>query len=253
MYCGRCGAPLAPGAHFCGRCGTPVMLQAAAAPPMYRYPPAPRGGYPPAQKERLSPAFVAGGMILILLLVAVVAGGIAFFQIARGGHSACTTNCPPKFVTPLPEQASYKSSLYKFEVNYSSRWTVRDQSPSGVTLGTRLGLVQVEGVTGTTPDQAVHDAIFGLPSSSWQDVTLVGSLKGAHLGEVQGVGSIYSANLVGTSQTATKVRIAVIAANNKGVTVVVLAADPADPKGSPNGFPEAQEVDYLCTEFVWAA
>ena len=226
-------------------------MQAAFAPPVYRYAPAPRGAYPTAGPPKLAPAIIAGGMILILVVVALVAGGIAISQINRGGHSTCTTNCPPKFVTPLPEQASYKSSLYKFEVNYSSRWTVRNQSPSGVTLGTRLGLVEVTGATGTTPEQAVHDAIFGLPSSSWQDVTLVSSLKGAHLGDVQGVGSIYSANLVGTSQTATKVRIAVIAANNKGVTVVVLAADPADMKRSPNGFPEAQEVDYLCTEFVW--
>jgi zinc-ribbon domain len=250
-YCGRCGAPLAPGARFCGRCGTPVMTQAAVAPPLYRYAPAPRGAYPTAGQSRLAPAFIAGGMILILVFVAIVAGGIALSQFAHGGQPPCTSNCPPKSVTPLPEQASYKSSLYKFEVNYSSRWTLRDQSASGVTLGTRLGLVQVAGATGTTPDQAVHNAIFGLPSSSWQDVTLVSSLKGAHLGEVQGVGSIYSANLVGTSQTATKVRIAVIAANDKGVTVVVLAVDPADAKGSPNGFPEAQEVDYLCTEFVW--
>jgi hypothetical protein len=227
------------------------MLQAAAAPPVYRYAPAPPVAYPTPGQAKLAPAFIAGGMIVILVVVALVAGGIAFSQLARGNHSTCTTNCPPKFVTPLPEQASYKSSLYRFEVNYSSRWTVRDQSPSGVTLGTRLGLVHVAGAPGTTPDQAVHDAIFALPSSTWQDVTLVSALKGAHLGAVQGVGSIYSANLVGTSQTATKVRIAVIAANDKGVTVVVLAADPADLKGSPNGFPEAQEVDYLCTEFVW--
>jgi hypothetical protein len=250
-YCGRCGAPLAPGARFCGRCGTPSMLQAAVAPPVYNYAPAPRGAYPTAGQAKLAPALIAGGMILILVVVALVAGGIAVSQIGRGGHSTCTTNCPPKFVTPLPEQASYKSSTYKFQVNYSSRWTVRDQSGSSLTLGTRLGLVQVTGAAGTTPDAAIHAAIFALPSSSWQDVTEVGPLKGAHVGEVQGVGAIYSANLVGASQTATKVRIAVVAANNKGVTVVVLAADPADTKGSPNGFPEAQEVDYLCTEFVW--
>lgn len=250
-FCGRCGASLAPGARFCGRCGTPVMLQAAVAPPVYRYAPAPRAAYPTAGQARLAPALIAGGMIVILVIVALVAGGIAVSQIARGGHSTCTTNCPPKFVTPLPEEASYKSSLYKFQVNYSSRWTVRDQSNAGVTLGTRIGLVQVMGTTGQSPDQAVQSAVAALPSASWQDVTQLGALKGAHLGEVQGVGAIYSANLVGTSQTAAKVRLALIAASKNGVTVVVLAADPADPKGSPNGFPEAQEVDYLCTEFAW--
>jgi hypothetical protein len=35
------------------------------------------------------------------------------------------------------------------------------------------------------------------------------------------------------------------------VTVVVFAVDPADPKNSPNGMPEGQAFDYLCTEIVW--
>ena len=74
---------------------------------------------------------------------------------------------------------------------------------------------------------------------------------GAHIGDQDGAGAVYSANLVGSSQTATKVRFAVIAATKGGVTVVVFAADPADPKNSPNGMPEGQEFDYLCTEFVW--
>jgi zinc ribbon protein len=251
-YCGRCGAPLAPGARFCGRCGTPV-LQAAVATPVYRYAPAPHVAYPTAARAKLAPALIAGGLIAILLVVAVVVGGIAVSQIGRGGHAACTSNCPPKVVTPLAEQASYKSPTYKFEVNYSSRWTVRDKSDVGVTLGTRLGLVQVTGSAAPSAEQAMQAALNALPSSTWQDVTLLNGLKGAHLGEVQGVGAVYSANLVGTSQTAAKVRIAVIAAIKNGVTVVVLAADPADPKGSPNGFPEAQLVDYLCTEFVWGS
>lgn len=250
-YCGRCGAPLAPGARFCGRCGTPVRLQAAVAPPVYRYAPLPHTAYPTAPRPKLRPALIAGGLIAVLLAVAIVAGLFAVAQLGGGGHGTCTSNCPPKFVTPLAEQANYKSSVYKFEVNYSSRWTVRDQSGTGVTLGTRLGLVQVMGSSGVEPDQAMQAALKALPSSTWQNVSPVSTLKGAHLGDVQGVGAVYSANLIGTSQTATKVRIAMIAAVNGPVTVVVLAVDPADPKGSPNGFPEAQEVDYLCTEFVW--
>ena len=76
-------------------------------------------------------------------------------------------------------------------------------------------------------------------------------LKGAHIGDQDGVGAVYSANLIGASQTATKVRFAVIAASRNGVTVVIFAVDPADPKSSPNGMPEGQAFDYLCTEFSW--
>jgi len=44
----------------------------------------------------------------------------------------------------------------------------------------------------------------------------------------------------------------VIAATRGDVTVIVFAVDPADPKGSPNGMPEGQAFDYLCTEFSWS-
>ena len=111
--------------------------------------------------------------------------------------------------------------------------------------------VEVAGLSGGNPDQAVASAVSALPSSKWQDVTLGMNLKGAHLGEQDGVGAVYAANLVGSSQTATKVRFAVIAATKGGVTVVVFAVDPADPKNSPSGLPEAQDFDYVCTEFTW--
>ena len=236
-YCGRCGAPLGPGAGFCGRCGTPVLAQAVPSPPVYRYAPAPPG-YPAARPAKLGPVLVAGGLIAVLIVAGLIAGGIAVSRIARGGGaSQCTTNCPPKFVTPLPEQASFTSTAYRFQVNYSSRWTVRDQNAAGITLGTRLGTVQVTGSKGTSPDQAIQATIAALPSSKWQSVTPAGTLRGAHLGEVNGAGAVYSANLVGTSQAATKVRIAVVAATKGGVIVVVFASDP----------------DYLCTEFVWGS
>lgn len=255
-FCGRCGAPLVPGASFCGRCGTPVLVPAAAAaPPMYRYPAPPAAPYP-APRTKLGPVLIAGGLIAVLLVVGLVVGGIAVSQLARGGgtHATCTSNCPPKFVTPLPEEASFTSSAYGFTVNYSSRWTIRDQNPQGVDIGTRLGLVSVVGSKGQSPDEAIQAAIAALPSDKWQDVTpFAPVIRGAHLGDVSGAGAVYAANLVGAGQTGTKVRIAVIAASKGGVTVTVVAIDPYDAR-SPgrNGLPEAQAIDYLCTEFVWA-
>jgi hypothetical protein len=251
QYCGRCGAPLAPGATFCGRCGTPVLMQAAAAPPMYRYPPPPSAGYRPAGQYKMGPALIAGGLVLIVIVGAVAIGGFALAQFVGGSHSTCTSNCAPKVAAPLPEEASYRSSAYHFQVNYSSAWTVRAQDAYGVTLGTKYGLVQVVGTNGGTPDQVLQSTINSLPSSKYQDVLLVANLKGAHIADQDGVGEIFSANLLGASQTATKVRFAVIAASRGGVTVVVFALDPADQKNSPNGMPEGQQFDYLCTEFAW--
>ena len=252
-YCARCGAPLAPGATYCGRCGTPVALQAVAAQPMYRYPSAPPPQIPTAGHYRLAPALIAGGLIVVLIVVAVVVGGIAASQFASGNHSTCTANCSPKFVAPLAEEASWRSSAYKFQVNYSSAWTIRSEDANGVVLGTKLGYVSVVGSRGSNTDQVLQSTVAALPSSQFQDVTAVSPLKGAHVGNQDGVGEIYSASFVGTSQTAAKVRFAVIVASQHNVTIAVFALNPSDVKNSPNGMPEGQAFDYLCTEIVWGS
>lgn len=252
-YCGRCGAPIANGATFCGRCGTPVALQAAVAPPpqYYYYPQAPPPPYPPQRQFKLAPVMIAGGLVIIVLVIAVVVSAFAVAQYASGTHATCKTNCAPKFVTPLPEQATYKSTAFKYQVNYPAAWTVSSKDANGVTLGTKIGSVQVLGTSGGSPDQVLQSSVNSLPSSKFQDVTLVTNLKGAHIGDQDGIGSVYSANFIGASQSATKVRIAVIVASHNGVTVAVVAIDPADTKNYPTGMPEGQEFDYLCTEFVW--
>jgi zinc ribbon protein len=252
-YCGRCGAPLPPGATYCGRCGTPVALQAVAAQPAYRYPSAPPPRYPTSGHYRLAPALIAGGLVVLLIVVAVVVGGIAALQFASGSHSTCTSNCSPKFVTPLAEEASWRSSAYKFQVNYSSAWTVRSEDANGVVLGTKLGYVSVAGSSGSNTDQTLQATVAALPSSQFQDVTAVSPLKGARIGNQDGVGEIYSASFVGSSQTAVKVRFAVIVASQHNVTVAVFALNPSDVKNYPSGMPEGQAFDYLCTEFVWAS
>ncbi|HVH63737.1 MAG TPA: zinc ribbon domain-containing protein [Candidatus Dormibacteraeota bacterium] len=250
-YCGRCGAPIAPGATFCGHCGTPVAVQAPVAPPQYYYPQAPQQAYPTARQFKLAPVMIAGGLVAILLVIALVVTAFAVAQ-SSGTHATCRTNCAPKFVTPLPEQATYKSTAFKYQVNYPSAWTVSSQDANGISLGTKIGSVQVVGTSAGSADQVLQSTVNNLPSTKFQDVTLVSNLKGAHIGDQDGIGSIYSANFIGASQSATKVRIAVIVASHNGVTVAIVAIDPADTKNYPSGMPEGQEFDYLCTEFVWA-
>jgi len=252
-YCGRCGAPLAPGATYCGRCGNPVAAHVVTPQPVYSYAVAPpRAVYPTARRRSVSQIAIAGVLLAILAVVTVVVSGIAASQFLGGTHALCTVNCAPKIITPLAEGASYHSTAYKFQVNYNSNWTVRSQDSSGITLGTKLGSVQVTGQKGGEPNQVLRATVAALPSAKWQSVTQVSGLKGAHIGVQDGVGAVYSANLVGTSQTATPVRFVVIVASRNGVTVVVLAVGPSDPKNSPHGMPEGQQFDYLCTEFVWS-
>jgi len=250
-FCGHCGAQVAPGAPFCGRCGAPVALQVAPR-PVYSYPAAGPMAYPTARQFKLSQATIAGGLLALLAIVTVLVSAFAVSHFAGGSHSACTVNCAPKFVTPLPEAAAYRSSAFNFQVNYNSQWTVRAQDADGVTLGTRIGSVQVAGTRGGTAAQALQSTVSALPTGTWQDVTLVSSVKGAHVGDQDGLGALYSANLIGASSAAVNVRFAVIAATRNGVTVVVFAVNPADTKNSPSGMPEGAEFDYLCTEFAWS-
>jgi hypothetical protein len=250
MFCGRCGAQVQPGAPFCGRCGAPVATQAVAAAPIYSYPVA-----APARSVRrfgTSQIAIAGVLIAIVAIVTVAVTAFAVSQAIGGRLAPCTVNCGPKIVTPLPESRTYRSSAFKYEVDYSSAWTVRSQDANGVLLGTRLGTLEVIGSKSTLPlDQAIKSAVAALPTAQWQNVVQVSDLKGAHIGDQNGLGAVYSANLIGANSTVVKVQFAVIAATRNGVTVVILAVDPADLKGSPHGIPEAQAFDYLCAEFRW--
>lgn len=256
-FCGRCGAQLLPGATFCGRCGAPQYAATAiAAPPLappaaYGYRIAQPGAFPAAGRVKVPQMMVVGGL-LVILLVAIVA--VSAFAVARtiGSHSTCTVDCGPKSVTPLPESNTYRSVAFKFEVDYSSAWKVRSLTATGVSLGTRIGLLNVVGSnSGKSPSQLIDGTVAALPSSTWQSVTRVSDLRGAHIGDQDGLGAVYSANLVGSGATATKVRFAVVAATKNGVSVVIFAADPAATKDYPNGMPEGQEFDYLCQEFRW--
>ncbi len=201
----------------------------------------------------MSQVAIAGGLLLILAMATV---GVSAFAVSRlvPAHTTCTVNCGPRLVTPLSEPSTYHSANFKFEVDYSSDWTVRTQDANGISLGTKLGHVDVIGMKSSTPpDQLLQATVAALPSAMWQDVTMVSDLKGAHIGDQDGAGAVYSANLVQADATAVKVRFAVIAATKGGVSVVIFAVNPAVVKVYPHGMPEGLDFDYLCQEFRWAA
>ncbi len=243
-----------PGAPFCGRCGAPQAAQAFAAAPVYSYPVAPSSAYPATRTFGTSQVAIAGVLLAILAIVTVALSAFAVSRFVGGSHSTCIVNCAPKIITPLPESNTYRSSTYKFEVDYSSTWTVRSQDSSGISLGTRIGLVQVIGMkSGQSLTQVLQSSVTALPTANWQDVVQFSDLKGAHIGGQDGLGAVYSANLIGSNSTSSKVQFAIIVASRAGVTVVIFAADPADIKNSPHGMPEAQLFDYMCSEFRWGS
>ena len=238
-YCGRCGAALTPGAPFCGTCGTPVgpvvpLAAAASATPAayqaYAYPRAVA-----APRPQIGPQVaISAALIGIILIVTIAVTAFAIRQTA-GSHQNCTANCSPRVVTPLPASATYKSLQYKYELDYSERWTVRSQDTAGIELGTDIGLVRVAGTSSSQPlDQVIQGLVSGLPTATYQNVTRVD-------------------DLIGANSKATKIRFAVIAATRGGVTVTVFALDPADTARFANGMPEGYVFDYMCSQFRWSS
>ena len=196
---------------------------------------------------------VAAGLVVILSVATVAISAFAVSHVIGGTHTSCKANCSPKIVVPLPESNTYRSTAFKYEVDYSSQWTVHSEDANGISLGTRIGRLDVTGSKATvSPAQLIQAAVTALPSSTWQNITQYADLKGAHIGDQDGFGTVYSADLVGSNATATKVMFVVIAATRAGVSVVIFAVDPADLKNYPNGIPEGQQFDYLCQEFRWA-
>lgn len=252
-YCGSCGAQVSPYAPYCGHCGAPQPPPMVATTPVYAYPSAPARQVSGLRRFSGSQLAVAAGLLIILAIVTVAGSAFAVSQVI-GSRKPCTSNCGAKIVTPLPAPATYKSSAFGYQVAYNPNWTVRTQDTQGVTLATKLGLLQVIATKSTLSlDQAIQSTVSALPTSSWQSVAKVTDLKGAHIGDQDGMGAVYSANLIGSNATAAQARLVVIAAAKGGVTVVIIGVNPADVKHFANGIPEGQEFDALCQEFQWAA
>src|SRR5713226_2460582 len=250
-FCGNCGAQVPPAAPYCGRCGAPTVPLPVATHAAYTY--------RSAQVRRSTGLLgfsgrqiaVTAALLLVLAIVTVALSAFAVSQVI-GTRKACTSNCGARIVTPLPAPATYKSSAFGYQVDYNPDWTVRSQDAQGVVLATKLGLLQVAGSkSGQALQDVVQSTVSALPSSTWQDVFHVTDLKGAHIGDQDGIGAVYSANLIGSNAKAAKVRFFIIAATKGAVTVVIFGINPSDTKNFANGIPEGQEFDALCQEFQW--
>jgi hypothetical protein len=222
-----------------------------APPAAYGYRVAQPGAYPAAGKAKVSQTMILVGIGLILLIAMVA---VTAFAISRAitPRSVCTADCAPKIVTPLPESNTWRSAAYKFEVDYNSTWKVRAEGANGVSLGTRIGRLDVVGSkAGPSLSTLIDATVSALPSATYQSVSRVSDLKGAHIGDQNGLGAIYSANVITSNGGAVQARFAVIAATRNGVSIVIFALNPAETKDFANGMPEGQEFDYLCQEFRW--
>src|SRR5712692_1110602 len=264
-FCGRCGRPNPATAPFCGNCGNPLAGPPVAAvvavslkknnyaAPPHNYPVAPRGTVP-AASGKLPFILLAGGVALVIGLAVIFISIFALVRLASSPEQKpCLRNCGPQIGTRLPEPATYHSSQYGYDVDYESDWKAMTQEKDNLVVASNIGQLQVVGFkAGKSDAQQVADFAAGLPTASWQGVHAVGDIKGAHIGHVAAAGTLYEANFITSNGRALRVRFAVIAATRNGVSVVVLAVDPADTQNYVSGIPEGGRFDYVLSEFRWA-
>ncbi|MBV9100746.1 MAG: zinc ribbon domain-containing protein [Candidatus Dormibacteraeota bacterium] len=247
-YCGRCGAPVAAGSAFCGRCGNPVAPMAAAA-TGYSYPVLPAATVhsaahrlPPRRMVMVAAAALAVVVVLITL-IAVLARPTA--------NPKCVYACgPPRIGARAISGNAYHNPQWGYSVDFNTNaLAVATSDTDSVTLqgGQGLPTAQVVAMSGTDVNGALQNAVSGLNGQQYQDIQTAGSVPGAEVGEVAGVGTYLTAN---STQVNQPVAIQVIAATSHSVTIVVTLVDAQSQNNKVTGISN-WDLDYVLSEVVW--
>jgi hypothetical protein len=107
-------------------------------------------------------------------------------------------------------------------------------------------------VQAASVDDAVTQAVNGLSTSTFQDRQVIGAVRGAEIGYVLGAGTAWSATYVpADGGGASPVRIAVLAAQSRGLMVVATMFSSYDPDTAhvPYGLAADALFDYPISNF----
>jgi hypothetical protein len=180
----------------------------------------------------------------------------------QGPKKQCVLNCPPPVAHATsddfasPDERAFHSPA-GFDVSYPTSWKVHGSGRGGVSLDTDDGgFFEVRPATGAGLAQLIVSRVRALDPQTFPDLKPLGPIRGAQIGGVSGVGTLYGGTMVpgGGGGSAQRVRFAIIAAERNGLAVVVTAADWYDRSVTdqiPTGMPNAQSLDYALTEFRW--
>jgi hypothetical protein len=195
---------------------------------------------------------------------AVIAiGGLAALATSlahSGPQRQCVLNCPPPAAHAAgdtdfasPEERSFRGPA-GFVLRYPTSWKPHAGTAS---FDTRDGgFFEVRTGTGADLARLVADRLRALNPQTFPDLKAIGPIRGAHIGGVGGVGTLYGGTMVpgAGGGSAERVRFAIIAARRGNLALVVTAGDWYDRSvtGSiPTGMPEAPEIDYALAQLRW--
>ena len=192
---------------------------------------APVQAMPPRMRRRRLVVLVAAAFAAVVVAAVVLAALLA----PAAPEAPCPRGKPcgaPPQVEPLVNAEVWRSSELGYSLEYSGRrWRVQSEGPRGVNLSATQGdmALSIEGVPATEDDprsllerrlDAVRERTLGLDEDTEPAHRVLSPVVGLH----PGVGGAYRA-VVDTPQGATApLGIAMMAAGNRRVSVVVVGA-----------------------------
>jgi hypothetical protein len=251
---------MTPRHTFCANCG--ISLKALPKHPE----PAVRGSF----AGRLAPeaAHRSGRLRLLAFVVALAAvAGIAVAVAATAAPPAPKPRCKPGIpcgappivahVTTLPGYSPWQSTGLGFSLRYPTReWSVASQGPDHVNLQSAdgNGVLLVAGIRGgqLSPSAAINAQLGSLQGQLLglaRDPSASDQLLGTNVGLVPGPGNVYTGTISSAQGPETPVAIAIVAAAQRGVTVVATAVAPADDPSAKAAV--YQQADDIINSIRW--
>jgi hypothetical protein len=205
-------------------------------------------------------------LFAVVTAVAVVAIGLVAALITwlshEGPKKQCIFNCPPPtahasgndFVSPI--ERGFQSPA-GFVVRFPTSWKQHNGSHGSVSFDTDDGGF-FEVITGPAANlpQLIVNRLRQFNPQTFPDLKSLGPIRGAHIGGVSGVGTMYGGTMVPGSGggSASRVRFAIIAARRGPLALVVTAADWYDQSVTsqiPTGMGDAPALDYALAQLRW--
>jgi hypothetical protein len=212
----------------------------------------PYAAVPPSRvPRRLHAHRVRALAIVVMLAIAAIVSGVA--ALVRPTSNPCGYFCGPQVEPPLAAASTYTNRAHGFSIDYpAGKLRVVDDQDDSVEFHTAAGPIQFKVVSAASLDDAVSAAMQDLASASFQDVQAIGPVRGAEIGYVPGTGRVWSATYVPSGGGGSgPVRIAVIAAQSKGLTVVatMFSDYDSDTAHAPYGLSGDSIFDYPVSNF----
>lgn len=191
--------------------------------------------------------YAIGAIVALVVVISAVA------TLAHPGPQPCGLYCGPQTQPPLAAASTYTNSAHGFSIDYpAEKLTVSTSQDDLVEFHSDGGPIDFRVVKAASLDDAVSQAQKQLDSSVFQDMQVVGQVRGAELGYVPGKGTVWSATYQPADGGGSgPIRVAIIAAQSGGLTVVATMFSDYDSATdhAPYGLSGDQTFDYPISGF----